>query len=166
MFFMNELKRFRNIIYLDTVPSDKIIYRLHYLYFNDYFIKEVHDCACDAFMIPDGVDKMDAFKVISYFFDHIQYEKGGYRCCCATTEKLNSIGFEKIDNIKAKEYFVVDLFSVISCGNGQSFKQSEYYQNYFEWYCSGVTKEEVLSICTKNNISISFDRNNVLQKKM
>lgn len=151
---------------IDKLKNNKKIYRFHYLYFNNYPFIETHDCSCDAFVLPDNMSQSDAFKVISYFFENSKVEIGTYSCCRMTTEVLNSVGFKRIDNIKNDEYNVVDLFSVLSNDGGNLFRESEYYDHYFNWYSSGVTKEDVLDIYSKNDMYISFDKPNILQKKI
>lgn len=108
MQFIDYLKRLKNIIIQSKISNDVIpkiennkkVYRLHYLYFNGQPFEEMHDCACDTFAIPENFSENDAFKVISYFFNNTEYEIGTYYCCCATTEKIKSIGFKQIDNFK------------------------------------------------------------------
>lgn len=166
MQFIDDLKRLKNIIFLSKIPNEKKVYRLHYLYFNDKHVEEMHDCACDIFAIPEKFSENDAFKVISYIFDNTQYEIGTYYCCCATTEKIKSIGFKQIDNVHSGKYNIIDLFSIKNTDDGRRFKKSEYYKHYFEWYCSGVTKKEVESIYAKNNMDSPFIEQNILQKKL
>ena len=174
MQFIDYLKRLKNIIIQSKISNDVIpkiennkkVYRLHYLYFNGQPFEEMHDCACDTFAIPENFSENDAFKVISYFFNNTEYEIGTYYCCCATTEKIKSIGFKQIDNIQGGKYNIVDLFSIENTDDGRRFKKSEYYKHYFEWYCSGVTEKEVESIYEKNNMDSPFIKQNILQKKL
>ena len=163
---MTLLEKLKNNIGLSKISDNKKIYRLHYLYFNSYIFGEMHDYTCTAFMIPENFSEKDAFKVISYFFDHTQYETGEYRCCCETTEKLITTGFKQIDDVQNNEYDIVDLFSVISTDNGTLFKKSEYYKDYFEWYSFGVTKEEIEEIYSKNNMDLMSNPKKILKKNL
>lgn len=83
----------------------------------------MHDFACNTFAIPENFSETDAFKVISYFFNNTEYEIGTYYCCCATTEKIKSIGFKQIDNIWGDKYDIVNLFSVVNADDGHRFKK-------------------------------------------
>lgn len=157
MSIIDKLKKFRESFFKENIYEEGIdenrVYRLHYLYFNDKGVKEMHDVCCDAFVIPMGWDKEDAFKLISYFFDHSDYETGSYHCCSQTTSRLNEFGFKS-----AKELInicePVDLLSVICNNCGYMFRESEYYKLFFGWYHENITIEEVTNICNKYNFEI------------
>ena len=169
MSVIDKLKKLRNMICKNDINENenmgKKAYRLHYLYFSNQIVKEMHDLCCDTFIGPENFSEDDMFKVISYVFDHADREKGSYRCCCNTTQMLSEIGFTIINDINKNEYKVIDLFSVISTDNGYMFKQSKYYNDYFEWYQDGITKEMVEDIYINNNMKMLFKSKQKINQK-
>lgn len=135
------------------------MYRLHYLDYHrigegygigfnnvgtmDFFFK--------PFLLPQGMSREDAFKVLSYLTDYI--EKRNHLTPCSYDSvafldkmlELDKLGFVKL-NTSLDKYSdeVIDLFTVT--GRLLLFKQSEYYQKYFEWYTENVTFEEARDI--------------------
>lgn len=158
MSIINKLKEIKKIITKNDVIENKYVgkkaYRLHYLYFSNQTIREMHDWCCDTFIGPENFSEDDMFKVISYVFDNADWETGSYNCCANTTSTLSEMGFTIINN--KNEYKVIDLFSVISTDYGHMFKRSEYYKDYFEWYQNEITKEIVEDIYIKHNMDSPF----------
>lgn len=111
------------------------------------------------FMLPDGMSREDAFKVLSYLTDFIEKDLNLESCSYKSVAMLDSaidlerLGFKRLD-IKLEGDFpeVINLFTIT--GRVLLFKKSKQYQKYFEWYVESVTKEEVEKIY--NKIGIEF----------
>ncbi len=135
------------------------VYRLHYI---DYHrIGERYgmgpnnvgriDYSFKPFMLPVGMSREDAFKVLSYLTDYIEKQFEVDPCSQKSVETLNDVldlerlGFTRLNiYVDQIETDIIDLFTVT--GRLLLFKQSEYYSKYFEWYTENVTLEEVSNI--------------------
>ena len=111
----------------------------------------------NPFMLPDGMEREDAFKVLSYLTDFIEKEADLESCSFRSVEALDKVidlerlGFKRLD-IKLDDYSldVINLFTI--SGRVLLFKKSQHYDRYFEWYSEGVTFDDVKSIYNKCGI--------------
>lgn len=122
---------------------------------------EVIDWPFSAFMLPFGMDREDAFKVLSFLMDFVESNYNFKECSEGKVRLLDKIlFFEELGFMKLGLVFpedsdeVIDLFSV--SGSYLLFKNSEGYSRYFQWYTEGVTFEEVCNIYRKINIDFSY----------
>lgn len=142
--------------------GNQFMYRLHYVDYhrfgegygmgpNNVGRMDFH---FKPFMLPQGMSREDAFKVLSYLTDYI--EKRNHLTPCSYDSvafldkmlELDKLGFVKLNtSLDKHSNEVIDLFTVT--GRLLLFKQSEYYQKYFEWYTENVTFEEVRDIYAK-----------------
>jgi len=144
------------------------IYRLRYI--NYHRIGESYGIRPDnvgvinwpfkPFLLPKGMSRDDAFKVLSYLTDYIEANLGIEVCSMKSVALLEkTLDLERLDfrrvNISTDkiEEDIIDLFTVT--GRLLLFKNSKYYSKYFEWYIEGVTFEEVEAIYKKSNIEFS-----------
>ena len=141
--------------------GDKNIYRLYYLnYMRSYMTDGVHmvNYPYKPFLLPSGMERDDAFKVLSYLTDFIERREDVEECSLKSVAMLDSIldidrfGFMHL-NEKIDDEDIVDLFTVT--GRIHLFKNSPLYQKYFDWYTPGITEEEVIDIYKKCNMTFS-----------
>lgn len=149
----------------DHPLGNQNIYRLYYMDYHRFGEGygmgpdnvAVTDYPSKPFMIPGGMSREDAFKVLSYLTDFIEKQQNLRPCSLKSVSTLDSIldlqrlGFRRINvdnNIDDSD--VIDLFTV--SGRLLLFKKSEKYQKYFEWYTEGITFDEVKQIYSKCNI--------------
>ena len=147
----------------DHQIGNQNIYRLYYI---DYHrIGEnygrtgnnvgVIDWPFKPFMLPYGMSREDGFKVLSYLTDFIEKQQNLIPCSYKSVSTLNSVldlerlGFVRI-NANIDDSDVIDLFTVT--GRLSLFKNSRYYQKYFEWYTEGITFDEIKEIYSKCGI--------------
>lgn len=109
------------------------------------------------FMLPEGMSREDAFKVLSYLTDFIEKEESLETCSFRSVKALDKVidlerlGFKRIDiNLNDDSHEVIDLFTIK--GRVLLFKQSKQYQKYFEWYTNGITLNQVKKIYNKCGI--------------
>lgn len=109
------------------------------------------------FMLPKGMEREDAFKVLSYLTDFIEKEANLESCSFRSVEALDKVidlerlGFKRLDvTLDDDSPEVIDLFTIR--GRVLLFKQSKQYQKYFEWYTTGVTFDQVKEIYNKCGI--------------
>lgn len=157
----------------DHQLGDSNLYRLHFVNYHrfgeNYGMgpnnKALVDYPFKPFMLPDGMIREDAFKVLSYLTDYIEKELGLPECSQKSVAGLDelldvaSLGFTRV-NPESETDDIIELFTV--SGRLLLFKQSEYYSKYFEWYTEGVTLDEVKDIyerCGMNFEDINFDIN-------
>lgn len=123
------------------------------------------------FKCPKGMSIQDACKVVSYLSDMVENENHLEPACeqsiILVSHILEDYGFKKIET-ENKGLFhwvsyynsqkiisadlssckkikgVVDLFSVD--GNFDTFKKSDLFDRYFEWYTEGITNQKVSEI--------------------
>lgn len=158
---------------MDHPLGDSNIYRLHYVNYHRFGESygmgpnnsAIVNFPYKPFMLPEGMSREDAFKVLSYLTDYLEDKLDLDECSLESVEELNKLldverlGFTRINiNIGPEESDVIDLFTVT--GRVLLFKNSEYYSKYFEWYTKGVTLKEVKDIYAKcgrefENIKIS-----------
>ncbi len=139
------------------------IYRLHYIDYHrigEYRGRTdnnvgVIDWAFKPFMLPEEMSREDGFKVLSYLTDFIEKQQNLRPCSHKSVSTLNSVldlerlGFKRVNtNINDSE--IIDLFTVT--GRLLLFKNSRYYQKYFEWYTEGITLDEIKEIYSKCGI--------------
>lgn len=130
----------------------------------------VIDWPFQPFMLPDGMSRTDAFKVISYLTSYIErvlkLEEGSKKSvsCVNNALDLERLGFKKVDGIKEDE--IIDLFTVT--GRILLFKTKDpRYSKYFDWYTENVTLNEVQTIyanCGMNFYDLSLDELQELPK--
>lgn len=106
-------------------------------------------------MLPDRMNREDAFKVLSYLTDYIEKQ-----CRVSATRSvgvldevlgLERLGFRKENiNFSSNEEDIIDLFTV--SGRLLLFKKSKEYDRYFEWYREDVDFDEVKEIYKKCGI--------------
>ncbi len=145
--------------------GDKNIYRMYYINYhriNEYKRRTGHNIGVinwpfKPFMVPEGMSRKDAFKVLSYLTDFIEKKcnliPGSYKSVAMLNRVLDleRLGFKRIDkDIQINDNDVVDLFTVD--GRLLLFKYSEYYQKYFEWYTEDISFDEVKAIYDKCDI--------------
>ena len=140
-----------------TLGNQKI-YRLHYINYyranNNAKKYRTVDWPFDLFMLPNGMSREDAFKVLSYLTDYIENNPNIEPYSYKSVATLNSIldlqqlGFKKLNkNISVSEEEIIDLWTVE--GRVALFKKSKYYLSYYEWYFESISLEEVQSIYRK-----------------
>ncbi len=135
------------------------VYRLHYVDYHRFGERYgmgpnhvgVVDWPFQPFMLPSGMNREDAFKVLSYLTDRIEENPNIKPYSQKSVATLNqTLDLEKLDFtrlnicVSRNETDIIDLFTVT--GRLLLFKQSEYYSKYFEWYTENVTLEEVKNI--------------------
>ncbi len=147
----------------DHQIGNQNIYRLHYIDYHrigGYYGRidnnvGVIDWTFEPFMLPDGMSREDGFKVLSYLTDFIEKQQNLIPCSYKSVSTLNSVldlerlGFVRI-NTDIDDSDVIDLFTVT--GRLLLFKNSRYYQKYFEWYTEGITFDEIKEIYSKCGI--------------
>ncbi len=106
------------------------------------------------FTLPEGMSQEDAFKVLSYLTDYIEryIEPYSFRSVIALDKILNveRLGFKRVNKkMNTNTEDVNNLFTV--SGEVSIFKNSPYYNKYFEWYQEGVTFNEVKEIYDRCN---------------
>lgn len=157
----------------DHPLGEQNVYRLRYV--NYHRIGENYgmgpsnlalvDLPFQSFMLPNGMSRSDAFKVLSYLTDYLEKNLNLKECSLQSVELLNktldsdSLGFTRLNIFLDRNADVIDLFTV--SGRLLLFKESEYYKKYFEWYSEGVTLEEVQDIYSRcgrefNDIDLGF----------
>lgn len=144
--------------------EDKNIYRLFYIDYyridkvNDYNNIGSNKWAFKSFTLPDGMNKNDAFKVLSYLYDYVKEESGLSHNSFKSIAKLDEIldleilGFRRLNN-KVSEKDITNLYAV----NGRLllFKSTKYYDDYFNWYTKNISLEDVKNIYTNNNVKVN-----------
>ena len=163
----------------DHPIGDQNIYRLYYI--NYHRIGERYGLGPDnigminipfkPFMLPENMSREDAFKVLSYLTDYIEktydIEEGSYKSVSALNKliDIDSLGFRRVDiDLDDKSDVVINLFTV--SGRLLLFKNSEFYNKYFEWYSEGITLDEVRDIYSKCGVEFTnIEKNQVLIKK-
>lgn len=138
------------------------MYRLHYLEYyriGENYIKRnnnigVMEAKFDIFTLPKGMNREDAFKVLSYLVTYIEKKLSLTECSYMGVLELNEVldlerlGFKKVsDEENIPDEDIIDLFTVT--GRILLFKEDKNYLKYFNWYTEGVTKEEVKEIYQK-----------------
>ena len=148
----------------DHALGEQNLYRLYYIHYHR--IGEgrgmgpnnvgVIDWPFKPFMLPLGMSREDAFKVLSYFTDLIEasfgLEAGSFRSVEMLDEALDSekLGFRKLKiSLPRDTDDVINLFTV--SGRILLFKNSDKYEKYFEWYHEAVTLDEVKEIYARSN---------------
>lgn len=146
----------------DHPLGNQNVYRLHYV--NYHRFGEGYGMGPDnvgtgdypyqPFLLPDGMSREDAFKVLSYLTDFIEKDLEIEPCSVKSVSALNQLlnlnrlGFTRLNiHIDTYETDIIDLFTVT--GRILLFKKSKHYEKYFEWYQEGVTLEEVKEIYRK-----------------
>lgn len=175
MKLIDELKKFRNTLLgiserdyeFDAELEDHEIpnsnyYRLHYVEFyrrNEQIDPRpdnigITNWPCSTFMLPEGMTREEGFKILSYLTDFIEKRKDTEVCSLKSVRTLDGVldldrfGFQKVTT-NPKD--VIDLFTV--SGRILLFKQSEFYEKYFEWYTENVTRREIEKIYKKYNMT-------------
>lgn len=145
-------REYEDVEFEDHEIGEGNVFKLHYV--NYHRINGgpgygVVDWPLKPFMIPDGMSREDAFKVLSYLTDFIEHNLNVGEASFGSVRALDSaidierFGFKRIDNVKN----IVPAHSLYTvAGRLNRFKSSRYYNTYFEWYTDGVTREEVVSI--------------------
>ena len=134
-------------------------YRLYYV--NYHRINEYDGCIennvgmidfpCRPFKLPDGMDREDAFKVLSYLTDFVEKNSDIEPMTLKSVKTLDAVldldrfGFEHVE--ECDEERIANLFTVT--GRLLLFEKSKLYKKYFEWYREGVTLDEVTEIYSK-----------------
>ncbi len=164
--------------------SNQNIYRLYYI--NYHRINEFPGCRDNnigvidwpfkPFMLPNGMSREDAFKVLSYLTDFIERElklEPGSQKSVAVLDHvldLERLGFRRVNISLDKDCEdIIELFTVT--GRLQLFKNSSQYRKYVEWYQENVTFSEVKKIYKKCGIEFydlvnKKEKTKVLVKKI
>ena len=135
------------------------IYRLYYIDYHRIGLIEssnigVINCPFKPFMLPNGMNREDGFKVLSYLTDFIEKREDTEPFSLKSVRTLDGVlnlerfGFTRVEENDEKK--ILNLFTV--SGRLLLFKNSELYTKYFEWYTTGVTLEEVKNIYNKCNM--------------
>lgn len=133
----------------DHDVGDGNVFKLHYVNYHRIGYKKslgVIDWFFDPFMIPEGMTKEEAFKVLSYLTDFIEANTELEECSLGSVRALNDainlprFGFRRLKN----KVEAISLYTV--AGRLNEFKKSKFYDTYFEWYTPNVTREEVVAI--------------------
>lgn len=152
----------------DHPLGNQNIYRLRYV--NYHRIGEnwgmrpdnlgVIESIYDPFVLPLGMEREDAFKILSYLIDFIEEKYELRQCSEKGVYLLNSmlffeeLGFRKLSiKLPRNSDDVADLFTV--SGRLLLFQNSDEYSRYFEWYTEGVTFEDVCDIYDKIGVDFS-----------
>lgn len=109
------------------------------------------------FLLPDGMKREEAFKVLSYLSDFIEkklhLESCSYNSVAALDKviDLKRLGFRRLKiKLDHNSPEVIDLYTIT--GRIKLFKDSNQYKKYFEWYTEGVTFDEVRNIYSRCGI--------------
>lgn len=139
--------------------GEQNVYRLHYVNYHrigeGYGMgpnnTETIDFPFKPFLLPKGMNREDAFKVLSYLTDYLERELNLNPCSEKSVRVLDQaidlerLGFTRLNiQVGKSETDIIELFTVK--GRMLLFKQSEYYKKYFEWYKEGITLDEVKKI--------------------
>lgn len=136
----------------DHKVANHTFYRLHYINYHnigDMYSNKNHDFILEPFILPDKMTQEDAFKVLSYLMDSIEFNLSINKVSFKSIKVLNSLldldklGFKRLDFKPYPEY-IQDLFVVN--GKINLFKISKYYKKYFNWYVPNIKKEEIVDI--------------------
>lgn len=147
------------------------IYRLHHIeYLNigenyGYKMTGMRDYTFRPFLMPEGLDEKDAFKILSYLTDFLERNlnitEGSLKSVIALNKVLDlkRFGFKRV-TCQNDDNRLKDLFTIY--GRTERFDKSKYCKKYFEWYTENVTKEEVEKIY--NKIGMEFKDIVILEK--
>lgn len=145
-----------DVTFEDHMPGNKKYYRLHYINYHninrDPNRRGLIDWPYKPFGLPDGMSREDGFKVLSYLTDFIEKRDDVYEASWKSVGTLDGVislerfGFKRLD-FSPKVEDVIDLFTID--GRIRRFKDSKYYDMYFNWYISNVSKNEVEEIYSK-----------------
>lgn len=133
-------------------------YRLYYIHYHP--IGKGHigttSCSFEPFSLPKGMEKEDAFKVLSYLTDFIEQKPGIEKASLKSLEILDSIIDLEDLGFKRKKYLpintpVVNLYTVT--GIVDQFEHKFHYSTQVNWYTPNITKEEVKEIYGKKGLS-------------
>ncbi len=151
-------KKFKN----HEIPDKINVYQLHHICYHDSRANMQHEshCVYEPFKLPKGMTREDGFKVLSYLTDFIENIGNIEECSLNSVATLDTVvdierfGFERLNtNNRYPEAEIFNLFTIV--GRTDRFKLSKYYDKYFDWYSSNVTKEEVIEIYQK--IGLDFE---------
>ena len=135
----------------------------------------------NAYILPENMSIKDACKVISYLSELIEQKHNLEPACpksvSLVSKELQHYGFKKMEDSwsgyihgtcfytsRAIELLptlqrvynqgngAVDLFTV--GGDFKLFKRTNLYNRYFEWFTSGITKEEVKDIYNQTGMDL------------
>lgn len=149
----------------DHPLGDQEIYRLYYINYhrigeNRSFNRNnvgVIDWPLKPFLLPVGMSREEAFKVLSYLTDYIERILNLEQCSQKSVMQLDeALNLERLCFRRLNMSFendsdkIINLFTV--AGRQLLFKRSKYYEMYFEWYTEGVTYEEVKEIYSRCGI--------------
>ncbi len=125
--------------------DNRNIYRLHYVKFGGD--KDI-SFPYIPFMLPENMTREEAFLVISYLNEQIEKDFDFYRgqwCgVTRTNNMLEQYHFKLLPKDMVDGYDVITLYTVD--GDFERFKGSKFYQDYFEWFTSGVSDDCVKGI--------------------
>lgn len=135
------------------------IYRLYYIDYHRIGLIGssnigVINCPFKPFMLPNGMNREDGFKVLSYLTDFIEKREDTEPFSLKSVRTLDGVlnlerfGFTRVEENDEKK--ILNLFTV--SGRLLLFKKSELYTKYFEWYTKDITLEEVKNIYNKCNM--------------
>ena len=145
----------------DHPLGNQNIYRLRYVNYHRYDggagAIGVVDYKFTPFMLPDGMKREEAFRILSYLSDYIEKALKLEACSCNSVIELNRVldlerlGFRRLSlTSQLPSNDVIDLFTVT--GRLLLFKQMGDYNKYFEWYSEHVSLAEVKDIYAKYGI--------------
>lgn len=138
-------------------------YRLYYI--NYHPIGKGHigttSCPFEPFSLPQGMEKEDAFKVLSYLTDFIEQKPGIEKASLRSLEILDSIIDLEDLGFKRRKYLpintpVVNLYTVT--GIVDQFEHKFHYSTQVNWYTPNITKEEVKEIYGKKGLVFPNER--------
>lgn len=140
-----------DVKFVDHEIGDGRAFKLHYV---NYYKRNnrgygMVDWPLKSFIIPDGMSREDAFKVLSYLTDFIEKNMNCKECSFNSVKALDEAidleryGFRRVDE-QVEAVSAHSLYTV--AGRLNAFKNSRYYATYFEWYTEGVSRDEVVAI--------------------
>lgn len=138
-----------NLVEFSNLFNDnRNIYRLHYVKFDDD--KNIN-CPYIPFMLPDNMTRGEAFLVISYLNEQIEKDfdfcRGQWYGVTRTNNMLEQYHFKMLPE---DEVCVDDITTLYTAdGNFERFRESEFYEDYFEWFTPGVDYDCIKKIYEK-----------------
>lgn len=134
------------------------IYRLYYVNYHrigENYCKSSNigmiDWPCKPFMLPNNMTREEGFKILSYLTDFIEKRDDIDYGSLSSVRMLDDVldlerfGFTRVE--EQDEDKILNLFTID--GRVGLFRKHKLYPQYFEWYTSNVTLEEVKNIYLK-----------------
>ena len=157
-------------------PGNQKYYRLHYINYHninrDPNCRGLIDWPYKPFELPEGMSREECFKVLSYLTDFIEKRDDVHEASWKSVGTLDGViglerfGFKRLEFSPSEEE-VIDLFTID--GRIRRFLDSKYYNMYFNWYISNVSKKEVEEIYSRCGLIFQdivwLDKHNEVETK-